>query len=73
MAPTTLFDTAAIDDKTLGPLTSAQRSMIMSHAVSLSPEARSLYRRLLILGQHRGLEQESIARAAGQARAHFER
>ena len=44
----------------------------MRHATSLTAEARQLFRRLLILGQERGLEAEFIARAAAQARAHFE-
>jgi hypothetical protein len=61
-----------IHEITLGPLTAAQRTDIMSHATVLTPEARRLFRRLLILGQERGLESESIARAAAQARAHDE-
>ena len=44
----------------------------MHHATALSPEVRRVFRRLLILGQARGLESESIVRAAAQARAHFE-
>jgi len=59
-------------EKTLGPLTSGQRTEIMSHATSLTAPARQLFRRLLILGQERGLESETIARAAAQSRAHFE-
>lgn len=59
-------------EKTLGPLTAGQRADIMSHAPILTPEARRLFRRLLILGQERSLESESIARAAAQARAHDE-
>jgi hypothetical protein len=59
-------------ERTLGPLTSEQRSDIMRHAPSLSTEARQLFRRLLIVGQDRGLNAEAIARAAAQARAHFE-
>jgi hypothetical protein len=31
-----------------------------------------LFRRLLIVGQDRGLTADTIARAAAQARAHFE-
>ena len=57
---------------TLGPLTAAQRTEIMNHATILTPEARRLFRRLLILGQERGLAGEAIARAAAQARAHDE-
>jgi hypothetical protein len=57
---------------TLGPLTAAQRTEIMSHATGLSPEARQLFRRLLILGQEHGLDAEFIGRSAAQARAHFE-
>jgi hypothetical protein len=57
---------------TLGPLTAIQRSDIMRHAPSLSLEARQLFRRLLILAQDRGLNTETIAKAAAQARAHFE-
>jgi hypothetical protein len=57
---------------TLGPLSAAQRGDIMRLAPSLSLEARQLFRRLLIVGQDRGLTSESIARAAAQARAHFE-
>ena len=59
-------------EMTLGPLTAGQRTDIMSHAVPLTTEARRLFRRLLVLGQERGLEAEFIARAAAQARAHFE-
>jgi hypothetical protein len=59
-------------EMTLGPLTAAQRTDIMRHAPALSSEARQLFRRLLILGQARGLDADTIARAAAQARAHFE-
>jgi hypothetical protein len=59
-------------EMTLGPLTATQRTDIMRHATALTAEARQLFRRLLILGQDRGHESESIARAAAQARAHFE-
>jgi hypothetical protein len=59
-------------EMTLGPLSAAQRSDIMQHAPALSVESRQLFRRLLILGQDRGLTSDSIARAANQARAHFE-
>lgn len=62
----------SIYEMTLGPLTAAQRTEIMRHAPALTSEARQLFRRLLILGQARGLEAESIARAAAQARAHYE-
>ena len=61
-----------IHEMTLGPLTPAQRSAIMQHAPALSPEARRVFCRLLILAQDHGLDAESIARAAAQARAHFE-
>ena len=61
-----------IHEMTLGPLTPAQRTLIMRFAPALSTEARQLFRRLLILGQARGVEADTIARAAAQARAHFE-
>jgi hypothetical protein len=61
-----------IQEMTLGPLTAAQRSEIMRHAPGLSIEARQLFRRLLIVAQDRGLDSDVIARAAAQARAHFE-
>jgi hypothetical protein len=61
-----------IHEMTLGPLTPVQRTTIMTHAAPLTPEARRIFRRLLIIGQERGLESESIARAAAQARAHDE-
>ena len=64
--------TASIHELTLGPLTASQRSAIMSHATDLSVEARRVFRRLLIVTQPRGLSDENIARAAAQARAHFE-
>jgi hypothetical protein len=57
---------------TLGPLTAAQRSDIMNHATVLTPAARRLFRRLLVLGQEHGLDSEFIGRAAAQARAHDE-
>ena len=59
-------------EMTLGPLTAAQRTEIMRHAPALTLQARQLFRRLLILGQERGLDADTIARAAAQARAHFE-
>jgi hypothetical protein len=59
-------------EMTLGPLTAGQRTDIMHYAVSLTAEARRLFRRLLVLGQERGLEGDFIAHAAAQARAHFE-
>ena len=59
-------------EMTLGPLTAEQRATIMSHATTLSPEARRVFRRLLILAQEHGLYAETISRAAAQARAHFE-
>jgi hypothetical protein len=64
--------TTLIDEITLGPLTAPQRTEIMRHATTLNPEARRFFRRLLILGQARGLESDAIARAAAQAIAHFE-
>lgn len=59
-------------EMTLGPLTAGERQTIMLYATALSREARQLFRRLLILAQARGLSEETIARAAAQARAHFE-
>ena len=59
-------------EMTLGPLTATQRVEIMRHAPTLSTPARQLFRRLLIVKQARGLEGDVIARAAAQARAHFE-
>jgi len=67
----TTIDTL-IHEMTLGPLTAAQRTEIMHHAPALSTAARQLFRRLLILGQARGLDSDMITRAAAQARAHFE-
>ena len=64
--------TIEVNDLTLGPLSASQRREIMGHATGLSIEARRVFRRLLILGQEHGLNGESIARAAAQARAHFE-
>lgn len=61
-----------VEDLTLGPLTASQRSNIMSCATGLSVEARRVFRRMLILGQTRGLDNEFICHAATQARAHFE-
>jgi hypothetical protein len=61
-----------IHEMMLGPLTAAQRTEIMRHAPTLSSAARQLFRRLLILAQDRGLDNDVIARAAAQARAHFE-
>lgn len=61
-----------IDELTLGPLSGSQRSDIMSHATALSVEARRVFRRLLIVNQSHGLTSDVIARAAAQARAHFE-
>jgi hypothetical protein len=69
MSTTTIID---VSDLTLGPLTASQRQEIMGHATGLSIEARRVFRRLLILGQEHGLTSEAIARAAAQARAHFE-
>ena len=56
----------------MGPLSAPQRSHIMLQARELATEARRVFRRLLILSQERGLTTGSIARAAAQARAHFE-
>jgi len=67
--PTTNTDTLT-HAMTLGPLTAAQRQEIMRHATALTPAARQLFRRLLILAQARGLDSEIIARAAAQAREH---
>jgi hypothetical protein len=55
---------------TLGPLSAAQRTQIMSQATALTPEARQLFRRLLILAQERGLDGSLIEKAAAQAREH---
>ena len=68
MSTITSFD---IQPLTLGPLSASQRSDIMSHATALSVEARRVFRRLLLLSQARGLNSDSIARAAAQAREHF--
>jgi hypothetical protein len=59
-----------LQEKTLGPLSSAERETIMLHARALTPEGRRLFRRLLILAQERGLSAEVVARAAAQAREH---
>ena len=67
-----MFTSTLTHEMTLGPLTAAQRTDIMRHAPALSSDARQLFRRLLILGQPRGLDADTIARAAAQARAHFE-
>jgi hypothetical protein len=69
MSTTATFD---VTEKTLGPLTSAQRSEIMLFAPSLSVPARQVFRRLLVVGQAHGLDADFIARSAAQARAHFE-
>jgi hypothetical protein len=69
MSTTTLTQT---QEMTLGPLTAAERAEIMRYATSLTAEARRLFRRLLILAQSRGLDADTIARSAAQARAHFE-
>jgi hypothetical protein len=68
--PTNTTISTLTHEKTLGPLTHAQRQEIMTHATALSPAARPLLRRLLILAQERGLDGSVIARAAAQARAH---
>ena len=67
-----MFTSTLTHEMTLGPLSAAQRTDIMRHAPALSPEARQLFRRLLILAQARGLDSDTVARAAAQARAHFE-
>ena len=59
-------------EQTLGPLSDQQRSLIMQHARPMAISARRTFRRLLILAQEHGLYAETIARAAAQARAHFE-
>jgi hypothetical protein len=69
MSTNTLIPTR---EMTLGPLSATERQEIMRHAPTLLPEARRLFRRLLILGQSHGLDAEFIARSAAQARAHFE-
>jgi hypothetical protein len=69
--PTNTTISTLTHEKTLGPLTNAQRQEIMSHATTLSPTARPLLRRLLILAQERGLDGSVIARAAAQAQAHM--
>jgi hypothetical protein len=69
MSTTTLTQT---QEMTLGPLTATERAEIMRYATSLTAEARRLFRRLLILAQSRGLDADTIARSAAQARAHFE-
>jgi hypothetical protein len=56
---------------TLGPLSVDQRAAIMRHAVALEPEARRVFRRLLILAQPHGLAEDLITRSAAQAKAHF--
>ena len=61
-----------IHEMTLGPLNARQRTEIMRHAPALTTKARQLFRRLLILHQDQALDAGSIARAAAQARAHFE-
>jgi hypothetical protein len=66
---TTITNTLVFE-KTLGPLTAEQRQTIMEQAVALTPAARPLFRRLLILAQERGVDAEVIARAASQAREH---
>jgi hypothetical protein len=68
--PTNTTTSTLLHELTLGPLTSEQRAAIMFQATSLSPEARQLFRRLLILAQDRGLDSAIIERAAAQARAH---
>ena len=68
--PTNTTTSILLHELTLGPLTSEQRATIMFHATSLSPEARQLFRRLLILAQDRGLDDAIIERACAQAREH---
>ena len=67
-----MMTSTLVEEMMLGPLTAAQRTEIMRHAPALSPEARQVFRRLLIVRQQRGLNTDSIARAAAQASAHFE-
>jgi hypothetical protein len=57
----------------LGPLNDAQRAAIMEVAPSLTAEGRRTFHRLLVLAQDRGLSQDVITRAAGQAREHAAR
>ena len=57
---------------TLGPLTAGQRADIMRHAPALSPQAKQLFRRLLVVGQEHGLGGEAVAHFARQAHAHSE-
>ena len=68
--PTNSTISTLTHEKTLGPLTNAQRQEIMTHATTLSHEARPIMRRLLILAQERGLDSNVIVRAAAQAREH---
>ncbi len=66
------MSTTSTLERTLGPLSADQRRLIMSFAPGLSSDARPVFRRLLILNQDHGLTAEVVARAAAQARAHFE-
>jgi hypothetical protein len=68
--PTNTTTSPLLHEMTLGPLTSEQRASIMVQATALSPQARPLFRRLLILAQDRGLDSAIIKRAAAQAREH---
>jgi hypothetical protein len=64
--PNTIFT----HEKTLGPLTDEQRSLIMQHARPMRRSARRMFRRLLIVAQERGLGSSVLARAAAQAHEH---
>ena len=68
--PTNTTPSPLLHEMTLGPLSAAQRTQIMSQASALTPEARQLFRRLLILAQERGLDSHVIEMAAAQAREH---
>ena len=68
--PTNTTSSPLLHAMTLGPLTVQQRTHIMSQATALTPEARQLFRRLLILAQERSLDSSLIEKAAAQAREH---
>ena len=69
--PTHTTSSTLLHEMTLGPLTAEQRTQIMSQSTALTPEARQLFRRLLILAQERGLDRSMIEKAAAQAREHI--
>jgi hypothetical protein len=68
--PTNTTSSPLLHEMTLGPLSAEQRTQIMSQATDLTPEARQLLRRLLILAHERGLDSSVIEKAAAQAREH---